>query len=716
MFSVGLFGFATVAFAGTGIGTTVTLPSTVTVGDTGVAASIQFVNTSTAPDNVNTISISNITLSTTAGNTGVFSISASGSQHAGTSCGAASFTITPGAPGTWTVTPNTTLQPVGITGTCQIDFTVNILSYPSTDDNGAFAGTQAFLKVNGDAVNTFTGTPGNAAGTGQTTVSKASPSIATVPSAGGPVGTVLNDTATLSGGASPTGNVTFKLFAPSDASCSASALYTDTDGSAPYGTSPGFTSLVAGTYHWTADYAGDANNNATSSPCSAETVTVTKRSSSVTTTIHDVGHNATTSVAVGTGVHDNAVVSGSGPTPTGTISFSIYPSSSCAVASTSSQTVVLVGGVAETGTTTVTSTGLAYKAFYAGDSNYSSSVGDCETLQAVKLTPNVSTDVHNSLHQIVTTVPAGSIVHDSATVTGSGGTPTGTVNFTVFPNGVCTNDTGSPAGSHALNGSGIADGSNPEGPLSPGSYSFMANYLGDDTYLPKTGSCEPLTVGKQSPSISTTLSTTTSVTTGTAVHDSAALSGATSDAGGTVTYNVYSGSVCSGSPVFTSGPHTVSLGVVPNSNNFTSLSAGTYNWQAIYSGDANNNATSSPCQTEILVVTAPPAGQWCSHGYWKQSQHFDSWVGYLPSQLFSSVFENAFPGKTLLQVLQQGGGGLNALGRDTVGELLNTAAGLNTGFTTSQIIANFSAVFPGSNSQYDTLHATFVAPENCPLN
>ncbi|MFZ2523648.1 MAG: SipW-dependent-type signal peptide-containing protein, partial [Minisyncoccia bacterium] len=63
--------------------------------------------------------------------------------------------------------------------------------------------------------------------------------------------------------------------------------------------------------------------------------------------------------------------------------------------------------------------------------------------------------------------------------------------------------------------------------------------------------------------------------------------------------------------------------------------------------------------------------EYCSHGYWKQSQHFDNWSGYLPTQQFSSVFENAFPGKTLLQVLQLGGGGLNRLGRETVGALLN---------------------------------------------
>jgi hypothetical protein len=43
---------------------------------------------------------------------------------------------------------------------------------------------------------------------------------------------------------------------------------------------------------------------------------------------------------------------------------------------------------------------------------------------------------------------------------------------------------------------------------------------------------------------------------------------------------------------------------------------------------------------------------------------------YAPSTPFSAVFDDAFPGKTLLQVLQQGEGGLTALGRHTVAALV----------------------------------------------
>lgn len=107
--------------------------------------------------------------------------------------------------------------------------------------------------------------------------------------------------------------------------------------------------------------------------------------------------------------------------------------------------------------------------------------------------------------------------------------------------------------------------------------------------------------------------------------------------------------------------------------------------------------------------------QYCSPGYWKQSQHFNNWVIFYPDKQFSKVFENAFPGKTLLQVLEQGGGGLNKLGRYTVTALLNSVK-VNSPYTKQQVIDMFNAVYPGSNASYDNLSAQFELPENCPLN
>jgi hypothetical protein len=112
-------------------------------------------------------------------------------------------------------------------------------------------------------------------------------------------------------------------------------------------------------------------------------------------------------------------------------------------------------------------------------------------------------------------------------------------------------------------------------------------------------------------------------------------------------------------------------------------------------------------------------GEGCTPGYWKQKQHFDSWAApYDPMDLFSDHFENAFPGMTLLEVLGNDGGGLNALGRHTVAALLNSAnSGVSFEDSPGQVIAAFNGVFPGSKSQYEALKNRFARLNErlCPL-
>jgi hypothetical protein len=114
-------------------------------------------------------------------------------------------------------------------------------------------------------------------------------------------------------------------------------------------------------------------------------------------------------------------------------------------------------------------------------------------------------------------------------------------------------------------------------------------------------------------------------------------------------------------------------------------------------------------------------GEGCTPGYWKQSQHFDSWVGYTQGQLFSSVFEDAFPGKTLLEVLSSGGNTAGeALGRHTVAALLNAASGSGVSYdlTTAQVIAGFNAAWPGTKNELNAQKAIFAGfnEQGCPLN
>jgi hypothetical protein len=114
----------------------------------------------------------------------------------------------------------------------------------------------------------------------------------------------------------------------------------------------------------------------------------------------------------------------------------------------------------------------------------------------------------------------------------------------------------------------------------------------------------------------------------------------------------------------------------------------------------------------------PGGGEGCTPGYWKQAQHFDSWTSpYAPDTLFDDVFENAFPGQTLLDVASNGGGGLNALGRHTVAALLNAASsGVSYDLSVSNVIEQFNAAYPGSG--YETLKNSLVKlnEQGCPLD
>jgi hypothetical protein len=110
---------------------------------------------------------------------------------------------------------------------------------------------------------------------------------------------------------------------------------------------------------------------------------------------------------------------------------------------------------------------------------------------------------------------------------------------------------------------------------------------------------------KFSPTITTKLNGDTpsiSVEVGSSVYDTATLAGASSAAGGTVTYTAYSDNACSQNPQ-DAGTKTVTNGTVPQSDSLAFNSVGTFYWQAVYSGDANNNGASSACTDEVLTVT-----------------------------------------------------------------------------------------------------------------
>ena len=101
---------------------------------------------------------------------------------------------------------------------------------------------------------------------------KASLSVKTQASGPVVVGNPIHDTASVTGGDSPTGSVTFNLYAPGDLSCQSAPVFTDTKA---LGVASGnYTTAAVGIYRWTATYNGDDNNLTATSGCQDEQVTV----------------------------------------------------------------------------------------------------------------------------------------------------------------------------------------------------------------------------------------------------------------------------------------------------------------------------------------------------------------------------------------------------------------------------------------------------------
>lgn len=106
----------------------------------------------------------------------------------------------------------------------------------------------------------------------------------------------------------------------------------------------------------------------------------------------------------------------------------------------------------------------------------------------------------------------------------------------------------------------------------------------------------------------------------------------------------------------------------------------------------------------------------CTPGYWKQTQHFDSWVGYTTDQTLQSAF-GCGGSTTLLEALNANGGGLYALERHAVAALLNSTAVSHYSYTTTQVTEKFCGAL-NNGDIIETVKNRFEAQNDgtCPLN
>src|SRR6266542_4596133 len=122
---------------------------------------------------------------------------------------------------------------------------------------------------------------------------------------------------------------------------------------------------------------------------------------------------------------------------------------------------------------------------------------DCKSIsRTVANTPNVTTAIHNPAHQVVTTVPVGTTVHDSVSVVDpyAFGIPTGTVTFSWFLNGTCTLPAAATDTQTLDAGGNFDDTAFAFTPASAGLFAFRAHYDGDTNFTVADSPCEPLNV------------------------------------------------------------------------------------------------------------------------------------------------------------------------------------------------------------------------------
>jgi hypothetical protein len=154
-------------------------------------------------------------------------------------------------------------------GTAAFSSTVGVAgngSYRSAPFSPSRVGSFRWVvSYSGDANHAPIATP---CGSSRSDIAQARPSITGLVSSVLTVGTSFRDTATLSGGHSPSGTVTFKIYGPVAGGC-AKPAFVDTVAVKGNGTveSDPFVAKRPGRYSFVASYSGDATNQGTSQAC-----------------------------------------------------------------------------------------------------------------------------------------------------------------------------------------------------------------------------------------------------------------------------------------------------------------------------------------------------------------------------------------------------------------------------------------------------------------
>ncbi len=352
------------------------------------------------------------------------------------------------------------------------------------------------------------------------------------------------------GSGSPTGSVQF--FNGTDALGTA----TLSGGVATFTTS----TLTQGSNSITAQYMGDSNFTASTSPAVTATVNLASTTSLIATPASFTTGQTITLTATVTPANSSSSI-----TPTGTVEFFN--------GSTSLGSATLTGGVAVLSSVSLTATS-ALTATYEGDTNYTGSTSAAATVPLVQ-----------SSTTTVTTSPNPSVVGQAVTlaaaVTGGDGAPTGTIMFL---------DGAVPLGVVELDSSGSALLTVTT--LPAGSDSITAQYSGDSINGASTSAAVTQTVSQAS---STTTLTVAPLVSSAGQAVTLSVNVAATSAGGTTP---------TGTVTFLSGSTTLGTATLDANGNAslvtTTLPVGTSTITAQYSGDSNFLASTSAAVTPTV--------------------------------------------------------------------------------------------------------------------
>jgi hypothetical protein len=165
----------------------------------------------------------------------------------------------------------------------------------------------------------------------------------------------------------------------------------------------------------------------------------------------------------------------------------VYPNTTCSGTAATQLGVALVGGVAESATTTLGSGGLSYKVHYNGLADvYTVADGICETLVATAPSTTLSTSLSAA------SIVVGASAYQSAALGSATANATGTVAYNVYTNNACTT-LSQNAGTRTVTNATVPNSDTVTFNTS-GTFYWKANYSGDQNNASSVGACQTLTV------------------------------------------------------------------------------------------------------------------------------------------------------------------------------------------------------------------------------